>query len=615
MEATGPDGKFRIKSLAEGTYTLQAHSQNSWGNRPQNNQEITVAQGEAVTDVRLVLERGPSSTISGRITNAKGEPVKEANVQAYSPTGGGGANIQSDANGKYELSVDEGGTFHMNVYHQNYSMQEREGVESGARNVDFTLEGRGTVEGQVLDAATGKPIPNFEISHSRGSNPQLVMYNTSNFTAFYNEEGLFSLTDVEAGEATIYARATGYGPATQQVGDVRPGEVTGGVIFRMKAGASIEGVVVDTAGAPIQGAQIFALGDVQEWMIGQNFGGGNGAAATSDAEGRFTISSLGEDLTKISAVHPNYPNTSVDVALAPGQTTQVEIVMTGGGTVEGVVSINGTPSANQNVYAQGISSSGGVSGGQNATTDENGFFSMGKLPPGDVMVHVNVTRDGANRGMNKTVVVEGGATTTVDFDVEFGTGSFQGRVTMGGQPVTQGFISAILQGGDEAAQQQVQGQISADGSYLIEGLAAGTYKLMVFAGTPGSGANRTRVVNTALEDGQAATVDIDLDDGAHVRGTVSGFSEATRCQVVAVSGEIQINNLAAAFTSPDLQARMGGYSAVDASGAYEITGLQEGDYTIVVFQMGQNGFDGATFGSGQVTLGSSGTVDLDLALR
>ena len=85
--------------------------------------------------------------------------------------------------------------------------------------------------------------------------------------------------------------------------------------------------------------------------------------------------------------------------------------------------------------------------------------------------------------------------------------------------------------------------------------------------------------------------------------------------MVAVSGEIQIDNLAAAFTSPDLQARMGGYSAVDASGAYEITGLQEGDYTIVVFQMGQNGFDGATFGSGQVTVGNSGTVELDLALR
>lgn len=610
MEVTGPGGEFQIKSLAEGTYRLEARRQNSWSNRQENKQEITVAQGEKVTDVRIVFDGTPGVTISGKITNSKREPIKEASINAYSPTGGSSAYIQSDAEGNYELSVDEGGTYHMNVYHQNYTGQERDGVEAGTRNMDFTLEGRGTVEGRVLDATTGKPIPNFEIANTRGNTP-MANYQMSNYKAFYNEDGLFSITDVEADEATVYARATGYGPAAQSVGVVRAGEVTGGIVFRLKSGASIEGIVRDTTGAPVQSAQIFLLDRVEPWMVNQNYGGGNGPAGTSDADGHFEITSLGEDLTKITAVHPDYPNTTIDVALTPGNTLHVEIVMTGGGTVDGIVSINGVPAPNQQVYAHGMNGSGY----QNATTDKNGYYTLSKLPPGDIMVGTNINRDGVNRSMNKPAAVEGGATTTVDFDVSLGTGAFQGHIRAGGQPIAGGIVLAMLLGGEEIGQQQMQGQISSDGSYLIEGLSGGTYKLMVHAEVPGSGQRRTRTVDANLDEGQTATLDIDLDDGAHVRGTVSGISNANMCQVIAISGALQITNLATDFITPELQARVGGYSPVDASGNYEVTGLQAGDYTIVAFQMGQNGFEGATFATGQVNVGESGAVELNLSLR
>jgi len=66
------------------------------------------------------------------------------------------------------------------------------------------------------------------------------------------------------------------------------------------------------------------------------------------------------------------------------------------------------------------------------------------------------------------------------------------------------------------------------------------------------------------------------------------------------------------FASPDAQ--MNGFSKVDASGAYELSGLQAGDYTIVAYQV-TNPNERMTFGAGQVTVGDSSTVDLDLALR
>lgn len=608
MEATGPDGTFVVKSLDEGTYHLAARRQNSWSSRQQGGQDVTVAKGEAVTGVRLVFEGATGSTISGTILNGKREPVQNASVQAYSPTGGSNAYIQSGADGKYELSVDDGVTYHMNVNHQNYTTQQRDDVKAGARNEDFILEGRGSVEGQVLDAATGKPIPNFEIAQSPGQYNQ-DSYQVSNYVSFYNEEGRFTVSDVEAGQATVFARAAGYAPASQQVPQVRAGEVTGGVVFHLKAGASIEGTVVDTQGAPVQSAQIFLSGRVEPWMISQG-GSGYGAVATSDAEGHFTIPSLGEDLTKITAVHPSYPNTTVDVAIVPGQTIQVEIVMSGGGTVEGTVTANGAPAASQQVYVQQPS----TGNYQSATTDEHGFYTIGKISPGEVTVGTNVERDGARRGQNKSAVVEAGTTTTVDLNVDFGTGSIEGKVTAGGQPVTQGNISAMLQGGDTEGMQNISGSIAADGSYTISGLSAGTYKLMVQAGAPGGSQPRMRVVGATLEEGQALYLDIDLDDGSHVHGAVANVSGTNMCQVVAITGAFQLTNPATDFITPDFQSRVAGVSQVDAAGTYDLGGLPPGDFTIVAVQIGAPGLENATFATGQITVGDSGAVELNLTL-
>lgn len=607
-ESTGPAGEFLMKSLEEGAYHLVARRQNSWSSNQQGGLDITLSKGQALTGVRLVFDGGTGSTITGRVTNANREPVKDASVQAYSPAGGSNAYVQTGEDGKYELGVDEGKSYSMHVYHQSYTGQQREGVAAGERNVDFVLEGRGTVEGQVLDARTGRPIPNFEITHSRGLSNQ-INYQMGNYTAFYNEEGRFSINTVEAGEATIYARATGYAPGIQQVPYVQADAVTGGVQFRLEPGASIEGVVLDMQGAPIQSAQIFLTGRVEPWMLNQ--GSGYGAVATTDAEGRFAVNSLGEDLTKITAVHPDFPNTTVEMNIAPGETLQIEIVMTGGGTVEGTVYANGVPSANQNVYIQ----STGGSGGNSATTDANGFYTVPNIASGEVVVHAQVTRDGATKSQSKTAVVEGGFTTTVDLSVDFGTGAIEGKVTMGGQPVTEGMVVAVLQGAEVTEQQNIQGRIASDGSYAVSGLSAGAYKIMVHVVDPGSGQRRARMVDAAVEDGQTLYLDIDLDGGSHVRGTVSGVSDTNRCQVVAITGAFQINNIATDFMSLEIQSRAAGFSGVDAAGAYDLGGLPAGDYTVVALQIGPNGLDGATYASGQVTVGASGAVELNLALR
>jgi hypothetical protein len=214
--------------------------------------------------------------------------------------------------------------------------------------------------------------------------------------------------------------------------------------------------------------------------------------------------------------------------------------------------------------------------------------------------------------MSKQTVVEGGTTTTLDFDIALGAGAIQGRIFIGGQPASEGQISAEIRGGEDFGQEDIRGAISPEGTYLIEGLAPGEYELVVNLPVPGSTHRRMRNVDATLQEGQTLTLDIDLDDGAHVTGIVSGVVDGGFCNVVAFSGTRQITDSEAIFASPDAQ--MNGFSKVDAAGAYELSGLQAGDYTIVAYQI-TNANEGMTFGTGHVTVGDSGTVDLDLALR
>ncbi len=604
-ELTGPDGEFVIKSLDAGSYRLTVRRRNSWSQNQQGEQEVTVTQGQELTGVRLVFEAGPGSTISGRITNAAGEAIEGASVNAYSPTGGSSAYVQADTEGKYELTVDEGLSYNMQIHHPRYSHQQREGIEAGTRNLDVVLEGRGTVEGQVVDATTGRPIANFEITHSQGLANDEYSYQTSNYVSFYDEEGHFSIDTVEAGEATIYAKAAGYAPQIQHVPYVAPDDVTGGVQFRLQPGASIEGVVRDMQGAPVQNARIFLLAQVQPWMLNNN---SSGAAATTDAEGRFDIHSVGEDLAKITAIHPDFPDTTVDVQLVHGQSTHVEIVMTGGATIEGTVYANGAPIANQHVFAQSL-----AQGQHRSTTDANGFYTLDKLPAGEVMIQAQVTRDGATKSQNKTVTVEAGFTTTVDLSVDFGSGAIEGTITIGGQAISEGFVVASMPGEDSAGQ-QVQGVVSPNATYAISGLSTGTYRVMFHAVAAGSTQRQMRVIDTTVTDGQTTRLDVEIDEGAHIQGIVSGISSAGQSQVIAVNGNIQTDNIATLFTSPDFQANVAGFSMVEAGGAFDVGGLGGGTYTVFAVEIGSNGFDGARFASATVEVGSTGTVELNIAI-
>ncbi len=601
------DGAFTLANLAAGTYQLYAQEMSTTDSGLEDKQNVSIARGQAVKGIRLVLGKAPESTISGTITNVEGKPIEGAYINANTMMGDGHGYAESRADGTYEVAVEDGNIYRLDAGHPSYSSQEREGVAAGERNVDIVMEGHGIVEGQVLDAVTGKPIPRFEVAHTSGLSDSYD-FQFLGYIAFYNEDGRFRVDDVETGEATVQVRATGYGPGLQQIADVKAGEANLGIQFQLQAGASIAGIVLDANGAPIQGARIH-LGDSTGllWLMSESL---EDAVATSDAEGRFAIDSLGSELTAISATHADYANATVDVALEPGKTEQVEIVMAASGSVEGTVSANGTQTADQTVFVQTET----MADLQMATTDAKGFYSISGIAPGEVTISASATHDGATRSQEKTATVEAGATTTLNFNIEFGAGVIEGQFLSGGQPVPEGYITATPVGAVEGHVASIDGAVSPDGTYRISGLDAGDYKVMAQSGGLGDGPSRTRTLNATVGEGETVHLDIDLDGGSHISGVITGFSDASRCQVVAIAGKIEIGDLESAMASPEMQAGAAGNASVDPSGAYDISGLEPGEYTVLVFQFDLNDFEKSPFATGQVTMGESGVAELNLTL-
>ncbi|HVR73219.1 MAG TPA: carboxypeptidase-like regulatory domain-containing protein, partial [Planctomycetota bacterium] len=124
--------------------------------------------------------------------------------------------------------------------------------------------------------------------------------------------GRFTLRHIEPGTYVLETRHTAYLPARNGV-EVPARAAPGGdleqtipeVEVTLFPGASLEGEVVTGAGAPIEGARVRLL------LLGE--GGPDGAAARTDAHGRFTLRSLESGTWRVLAGAAGFRRASTEV--------------------------------------------------------------------------------------------------------------------------------------------------------------------------------------------------------------------------------------------------------------------------------------------------------------
>lgn len=284
-----------------------------------------------------------------------------------------------------------------------------------------------------------------------------------------------------------------------------------------------------------------------------------------------------------------YPNqalagTAGSVSVGSSNVGGVDAAMQPGGTVSGTVTVGGSPAPNICVQ---------TSTGASATTGASGAYSIPGVPLGGVVVYfagcgtpsgyqTQAYPDATNFAAASPVVLStAGQTASNINDALLATGTISGTVTAAGAGVS-GVCVAAIQDEQVESVAPYEGQTTSGGTgtYTITGLESGPYFVsfsidgcgstgnfapQYYAGAGGSGAaapGGATVVNVGA--GTTATgIDAALQPGATITGTVSPATSG-----ICVSAQSPVDDFIPRAAS------------TNSSGAYSLTGLEPGPYTV-----------------------------------
>jgi len=596
---TDADGRARFGSVATGEWRIRA----SVAGRLGDAKTVTAAGPGTEQQVELALVAGRA--LSGVVVASDGTPVAGAKVSAFVEPSLLKMSTIANAAERKPVASDEQGRFTLTGLPAEKLLCEarakgyrtgRVPVEKDATDVRVELGTTGAIEGIVVSKKTGKPVARYDLKVARERkstnfmDPEVSKSFVDVTVPITTPNGKFRLVGVSAGRLRFFVHAAEHGETATDWIEVADGETKRGVVVFLEAEAVVEGVVVDSTGAPVAGAGVRRDVDANpiEAMMKGMFAGDD---ALSDADGRFKVDGLSAGVARLVASKDGYIDAaSGDLDLAAGQKlTTLRLELARGGEVWGVVlDARGAPRAGSSVMCQEMARlkmrtlKSDARGEYHFKGLPAGSFSLIKMPDDVDLGHENFVAEMTNTIETHTVRLKAGETQRVDFTgTKAGGAAVEGRVTQRGSGV--GGRTVIAYSNPSGAGVAADGQTTmrsatteADGSYTIGNVPAGSGYVEVKGDDGGMNGNGSAALQPVkFVDGETARVDLAIPTGS-VRGKVVDAATGAPLSGIAVY---------AASSDPgastvELATRRASAVHTDASGAFVVPHLRAGRFVV-----------------------------------
>jgi hypothetical protein len=538
-DQTDAAGKYTITGLGDGAhYTVHFYgglgylSQYYDGKATYQEADHVTTEYEAVT-AGIDAQMQPAGRIEGHVTAAdSGEPfdqgqvcVVETSAQSFSPFEETCATV--DSTGNYVIGALESGSYDVRFSapngdfipdQQNYLTQYFDGARSrsaatavqvtagsAATGIDAAMQPGGKITGTVTDTETGLPVHAYvcalptvhrggdeRCAYSDGSGDYAVRglhdgsYKVRFFPVAPDEDHVFEYYD---------------GEPTKSEADpvsVTEGQVTSGIDAALSPGGEISGTVTDAqTHEPIGGVEVCTVN--QPRCGGTNNEGEYTIVGVPTGTYKLVFREWGNPDRHVTVYYHDKPSAAEaqPVAVSAGQTTAgIDQEMQPGGRISGTVFQEQTSTGIGGIPVCAAALDGSES--RCTTTENNGEYTLAGLPAGDYRVHFSHAESlpgGAARWMSQyydeadtaaeadpVQVSLGDTTAGIDAHLREG-GRIEGQVTAAatGKPVAG--VGVCLQPLDPEVEAGEGCEFTgSDGTYTLEGIAAGEYVVAFIPG-------------------------------------------------------------------------------------------------------------------------------------
>ncbi|MFT3692683.1 MAG: sigma-70 family RNA polymerase sigma factor [Kofleriaceae bacterium] len=571
---TGGDGTASV-DLAAGSWSIAASAE---GHLP-NAQPLVVSHDERI---QIVLAVG-GETLTGTVTDMTGGVIAGARIDAaalHANTKAGNAIAVAftDKTGHYKLAV-AGGEILVGASHPEYASQTKYvDLGAGGATASFALVPGGSIEGIVRDAQTKEPVANATV-RAHSDLAVLELAEVSERVVKSDASGKFRFAGLRPGGYVVVARE-GKRSSRSPVGvGVGVAEQQTNIEVAIAATATLRGRVVDETGAPVAKVTVAAAtaGEADE-----------ANKTTSDAAGTFVFEGLAPGRYALHGTGDRHVQEGKSIVeLKKVDVDGIVVRVHRGASVRGHVQ----PPQICDVDIAKVEHDDAVPKSRAMTTGADGEFEFGSFGAGTATLTARCPN-----GDQGSLDVQVGAS-DVALPVTAGS-AIAGRVVdRNGKPVAGVVVSAAANRSTRIENGAVvsgfRGITSATGTFAIESLEAGTYRMSVL--DVGRSMKLTKPIKVPLAAAQHATnieITVETPSGV-IQGTVTGpdgapvadawvaLHQSVADQLAAVSANDDDNGPHQMMITGDgTGGREPPPTLTDSRGHFALTGLVPGRYQV-----------------------------------